>query len=151
MRFPPTLTASILAAAVTISRKGVVDQPVARQNVGEPGPEVERPSVEVLDATAGLVDQQRTGADVPGVRRVRLEEGVDATRRDVGEAQRRRAETAHGAAAVGEGDDALPELADRRRVVGLHAGAHQRLLERLQSPTPAVVDRRARRLRRATP
>ncbi len=76
------------------------------------------------------VDQQRTGTDVPGVRRVGLEEGVDTTRRDVGEAERRRAETANGAAAVGEGDDALPELADRRGAVALHAGAHQRLLER---------------------
>ena len=120
-------------------REGVVNPAVARQHVGEAGTEVERPAVEVVDAPAGLGDQQRAGTDIPGVRRVRFEEGVDAAGRDVGEAERRRAQATHGPAVAAQLDDALSERRDRRWVVGLNPGAHERLIERFGSGYPQAV------------
>ena len=77
------------ATSPTIDRQRVVNPSVARQHVGAAGTEVERPTVEVLDATTRFRDQQGTGADVPRRGRVRFEKGVDATGGDVGEAQGR--------------------------------------------------------------
>ena len=68
---------------------------VRREHVREARAEVERASVEVLDAAARLGDHQAAGADIPRIGGIALEERVDAPRRDVREAQRGGAETAH--------------------------------------------------------
>ena len=96
----------------------------------KPSAEVQRAAVEVLDAAARLGDHEAAGADIPRVGGVTLEERVDAPRRDVREAQRGGAETAHGAAVHVELDDATSVGLDRVTVVGLDAGAHHRPVER---------------------
>ena len=120
----------------------VVDVPVRGQYVGQPGPEVERPAVERLDPSARLRDQQGAGADIPRVGRVGLQEGVDAAGGDERQAQRRRADAPNAPASASELGDALSERGDRPRIVGLHAGAHERLVEgrRRRDVQPVVPD-----------
>ena len=155
---PPPVTTTRLPATVTRApvraaraRERVVDAPVRRQHVGQPGPEVERPAVERLDPPARLGDQQGAGADVPRVGRVGLQEGVDAAGGDVRQAQRRRADAPNAPATAGELGDALSERGDRPRIVGLHAGAHERLVEGRRRRDVQPVARRAMPLRLAPP
>ncbi len=106
-------------------------RPLRGQHVGQAGAEVQRAAVEVLDPPAGLGDHQAAGPDVPGVGGVALQEAVDAARRDVGQAQRRRAQAPRPPALRHEGDHAAAERGEGLRFVGLHARAHQRAVEPL--------------------
>ena len=65
----------------------IVDRAVGRQHVGDTATEVDGSAVEILAAAACLLDHERTGSDIPRVRSVAFEEGVDPACGDVGEAQ----------------------------------------------------------------
>ena len=112
--------------------------------LASPGPRLSGPPCERLDPSARLGDQQGAGADVPRVGRVGLQEGVDAAGGDVRQAQRRRADAPNAPATAGELGDALSELGDRPRIVGLHAGADERLVERRRRRDVQPVARQPR-------
>ena len=106
-----------------------MDPPVRGQHVGQPRAEVHRAAVEILDPAPRLGDHERAGADVPGIRGVALQEGVDAAGGDIGQAQRGRADAAHAAAVGEELHHPAAEAVDRGRLLGLDAGAHQALAQ----------------------